>query len=56
MLIDLETQEYRAPVKVRSIEVSRIIVVLAAYNEEQKMGGLLRKIADQANERRFLSK
>lgn len=32
------------------VEVSRIIVVLAAFNEEQNIGGLLRKILEQSRE------
>ena len=46
----LETPDLLAPVEPLFIGVSRIIVVLAAYNEEQNLGGLLRKILEQSRE------
>jgi len=46
----LETPDLLAPAEPLFTGVSRIIVVLAAYNEEQNLGGLLRKILEQSRE------
>lgn len=46
----METLDLLAPADPLLVGVSRIIVVLAAFNEEQNLGGLLRKIFEQSRE------
>jgi len=46
----METPDLLAPAEPLLAGVSRIIVVLAAFNEEQNLGGLLRKIFEQSRE------
>ena len=46
----METPDLLAPAEPLLAGGSRIIVVLAAFNEEQNLGGLLRKIFEQSRE------
>lgn len=45
-----ESPDLLSPSESRLVGVSRIIVVLAAFNEEQNLGGLLWKISEQSRE------
>ena len=46
----VDTTQLLAPSDPPLVGISRVIVVLAAFNEEQNLGGLLRKIVEQSRE------